>query len=111
MAGWENVCEGYEQHHAPLTSQTASAIVDAAGVRKHISVLDICPGPGMLAAAVVEREANALGLDFYKQIIGIAMRNVPKASFLVGDAQSLPFNDASFDAVVCGDGVFYVAEP
>lgn len=65
----------------------------------------------MLAALVVEREANVLGLDFYKQMSGIAMRNIPKASFLVGDAQSLPFDDASFDVVVWGYGVIHVAEP
>ncbi|MGB5706922.1 MAG: methyltransferase domain-containing protein [Arenicellales bacterium] len=109
--GWMVVSEGYEQHYAPLTSQTVSATLDAAGVRKHINVLDVCTGPGMLAAAVVKREASVLGLDFCKQMIGIAMRNVPKASFLVGDAQSLPFDDGSFDAVVCGYGVIHVAEP
>jgi SAM-dependent methyltransferase len=52
-----------------------------------------------------------VGLDFSGEVIEIAKRNVPGAKFRQGDAQELPFEDESFDAVVCGYGVIHVPEP
>jgi len=74
-------------------------------------VLDVCTGPGILAAAAVERGARVVGLDFSGNVVEIARRNVPEAEFRLGGAQALPFEDASFDAVVCGFGIIHVPEP
>ena len=65
----------------------------------------------MLAGAAIQRGAEVVGLDFSGEVIEIAKRNVPQAEFRQGDAQDLPFDDESFDAVVCGYGVIHVSEP
>ena len=106
--GWETSSGGYEKHWARLTRQTVSATLDAAGVVKGSRVLDVCSGPGMLCAAAFARGANAVGLDFSSKTVAIARRNVPEAEFHQGDALSLPFDEDSFDAVVCGYGVIHV---
>jgi SAM-dependent methyltransferase len=109
--GWETSSAGYEEHWARLTRQTVPATLDAAGVAENTYVLDVCSGPGMLTAAALERGAKAVGLDFSDKVVAIARRNVPDAEFHQGDAQALPFEDDSFDAVVCGYGVIHVPNP
>lgn len=109
--GWETISAGYERHFARLTRQTVPSTLDAAGVARGTRTLDVCTGPGMLAEAALERGAEAVGLDFSSEVIEIAKRNVPDAEFHQGDAQALPFEDDSFDAVVCGYGVIHVPDP
>ena len=94
-----------------LTAQTVPATLSAARVSKGTRLLDVCTGPGVLAGAALERGAQVVGLDFSGKLIDIAKRKVPGAEFQQGDAQLLPFEDESFDAVVCGYGVIHVPEP
>ena len=110
-AGWEAVSDGYERHFARLTSQTVPGILDAVRVARGMRLLDVCTGPGMLAGAALERGADVVGLDFSSKVVAIARRNVPGAEFQQGDAQALPFEAESFDAVVCGYGIIHVPEP
>ncbi|MCA1369749.1 methyltransferase domain-containing protein [Bradyrhizobium sp. BRP14] len=110
-AGWETVSKRYEQHFARLTTQTVPAILAAARVAKGMHVLDVCTGPGMLTRAAQDRGAQVVGLDFSGKVIEIARRNVPGAEFREGDAQALPFEADSFDAVVCCYGIIHVPDP
>lgn len=109
--GWDTVSAGYEQHFARLTRQTVASTLDAARVANGMRTLDVCTGPGMLAETALKRGANVVGLDFSSKVIEIAKRNVPNAEFHQGDAQSLPFEDECFDAVVCGYGVIHMPDP
>ena len=109
--GWEAISAGYERHFARLTRQTVPATLDAAGVGAGMRVLDVCTGPGVLAAAAQERGADTVGLDFSGEAVAIARRNVPGAEFRQGDAQALPFDDNAFDAVVCGYGIIHLPDP
>ena len=109
--GWETISAGYEHHFARLTRQAVPATLDAVGITQGMRLLDVCTGPAMLAGAATQRGADVVGLDFSGEVIEIANRNVPQAEFRQGDAQDLPFDDASFDAVVCGYGVIHVPEP
>ncbi len=109
--GWQAVSDGYERHFARLTTQTVQATLDAARVANGMRLLDVCTGPGMLAGAALERGADVVGLDFSNKVLAIARRNVPGAEFQQGDAQALPFEAKSFDAVVCGYGIIHVPEP
>jgi len=109
--GWEAVANGYERHFARLTGQTVPTTLDAARIAAGMRVLDVCTGPGMLAAAALERGAQVVGLDFSDKLIEIAKRNVPGAEFQQGDAQVMPFEAESFDAVVCDYGIIHVPDP
>ena len=86
-------------------------MLDAARVKRGMRVLDICCGPGLLAAGALERGAEAIGLDFSVEAVDLAQRLVPGGRFQQGDAQALPFPAASFDAVLCGYGVMHLPEP
>jgi SAM-dependent methyltransferase len=110
-AGWKKMAAGYHDHFASLTHQTLRSLLDAAGVRKGVRLLDVCTGPGYGAAAGAERGARATGMDFSPAMIVQASRRYPQAQFLVGDAEELPFHAESFEAVVTNFGLLHLARP
>lgn len=95
-----------------------------AGARPGSAALDVCCGSGDVAAllaAAVGPAGHVVGLDFAPAMIerargkeggrpaGRALRAA--VDWRVGDATSLPFADASFDAVTIAYGLRNVADP
>jgi len=109
--GWGGQIDGYQRTFARLTAQTVPAMLEAARVGRGHRVLDVCTGHGVLARAALERGAVVSGLDFAEAVVTAAARNVPGAAFREGDAQALPYPDASFDAVLCGYGLIHLSDP
>jgi SAM-dependent methyltransferase len=77
--------------------------------------LDVCCGSGMITEAIVERNAPAtvMGVDASAGQISFARqhRARPNITFETADAMALPFQDSSFDVVVCGLGLNYLPGP
>jgi len=111
LSGWETNIRGYDSAFGAVARQTVGAMLDAARVSRGMRVLDVCCGPGMLAAGVLERGAEAIGLDFSLEAVELASKLVPTGRFERGDAQALPYAAESFDAVLCGYGVMHLPEP
>ncbi|MGB7770743.1 MAG: methyltransferase domain-containing protein [Pseudolabrys sp.] len=111
LSGWETNIRGYDSAFGTVARQTVGAMLDAARVSRGMRVLDVCCGPGMLAAGVLERGAEAIGLDFSLEAVELASKLVPTGRFERGDAQALPYAAESFDAVLCGYGVMHLPEP
>src|SRR5262249_56363460 len=74
-------------------------------------VLDVATGPGYVAAAAVRRGASVVAVDFSEAMLAEARRHHPAIDFRSGDAEALPFPDASFDAVVMSFGLLHLARP
>jgi SAM-dependent methyltransferase len=110
-AGWQAIPEGYRDAFEALTLQAAGSLLDAAGVREGVRVLDVATGPGSVAAAARRRGALVLGLDFSPAMVALARRLHPDLEFREGDAEALPFPDRSFDAVVNNFGMLHLGRP
>lgn len=110
-AGWDAHIRGYDSAFGAVARQTVKSMLDAARVTRGMHVLDVCCGPGMLAAGALDRGAAPTGLDFSGPAVELARSLVPHGQFQQGDAQALPFPTARFDAVVCGYGVMHLPEP
>lgn len=111
LSGWDSNIGGYESAFGAVARQTVPAMLDAANVTRGMNVLDVCCGPGMLAAGVLERGGLAVGLDFSAEAVKLAQKLVPNGRFQQGDAQALPFPAGSFDAVLCGYGMMHLPQP
>jgi len=109
--GWQRVAEKYDSVWASSTRQFIPALFDAAEVSGGMSVLDVGCGPGYVSAAAAARGAITCGLDFSKEMIGIAQRMFPKIEFQEGDAQDLPFVCATFDRVLANFTLLHVSDP
>jgi len=88
-------------------------VVELAAVKPGDRALDLCCGTGDLALALARRGAEVVGLDFSSAMLGIAEKRrrenpefqVHNLKFVQGDAQQIPFPDATFDAVTVGYGL------
>jgi ubiquinone/menaquinone biosynthesis C-methylase UbiE len=109
--GWNRAAAAYEAAFATATRQFIEPLLDAAAVGTGASVLDLCCGPGFVAAAAAERGARVTGLDFSTAMLAEARQRFPAIAFDYGDAETPPQDDASFDAVVANFGVHHVPRP
>ncbi len=98
------VLAGDESDGAEIYSHQLYERVAAAATLEHAEALEVGCGRGGGAAFVVERfgVARLTGLDFSEKAITYARtrHTDPRLRFVRGDAEALPFADASFDAVL-----------
>jgi ubiquinone/menaquinone biosynthesis C-methylase UbiE len=109
--GWQRVADNYDSGWSSATRQFVPPLLDAAEVGENMLILDVGCGPGYVSAGAKERGAVPMGLDFCQQMIEIAKRKSPGIEFCEGDAQNLPFADATFDRVVSGFALLHLATP
>ncbi|HET9834389.1 MAG TPA: methyltransferase domain-containing protein [Vicinamibacterales bacterium] len=109
--GWERAADHYGDAFGSLTSQTIPALLRAAAVEPNMRVLDVASGPGYVAAEAAALGAHPVGVDFATEMVTLASRRYPSLTFKQGDAEALPFADASFDAVAINFGVLHLARP
>ena len=91
----------------------APVVCDAAAIGPGHAVLDVACGTGVLAreaAARVGPSSRVAGLDAGSGMIAVARRISPAIDFRVGDAASLTWPGASFDAVVSQFGLMFFAD-
>lgn len=113
----ENQRKGWS-HFAPLESQTtppAAHLVRHAGVRAGQRVLDIGCGTGVVAITAARLGAQVTALDLTPALLERARENAQIAGVSVewheGDAEQLPFADASFDVVLSQFGHMFAPRP
>jgi ubiquinone/menaquinone biosynthesis C-methylase UbiE len=95
MRGTEPQMEQYRHRADQLTAE----------VRSGADVLEIAPGPGYFALEMARRGARVTGLDISPTMVEIATGHAKESGLAVdfrqGDATKLPFQDGSFDLIVC----------
>jgi SAM-dependent methyltransferase len=109
--GWEHVALPYRDAFSSLTTQAVASLLDAVNAGPGTRLLDVASGPGDAAAAAVARGARATGVDFAAAMVAQASRLHPAIEFRPGDAEALPFPDASFDGVIINFGMLHFADP
>jgi SAM-dependent methyltransferase len=107
---WSRVAPIYSSTFARYTSLAIEPLLDEAGVRGGVEVLDLACGPGLAAAAALRRGARACGADFSGAMVKLASAAVPGARFVRADAHQLPCRSECFGAVVCNFGVHTFAD-
>ena len=77
------------------------------------TLLDVATGTGAVAAALAQRTGCAVvGLDQSAEMLAEARRRVPpRVTLVLGDAEQLPFPDASFDGLAVTYLLRYVDDP
>ena len=97
------------------TTVPAFDLVRFSAVAPGDRVLDVACGTGVVAITAARRGAEAEGLDLTPALLERARRNATLAglsvSFREGDAEALPYPDASFDVVLSQFGHMFAPRP
>ena len=86
-------------------------LCEAMDLRAGSNVLDVAAGNGMVSLAAARRWCDVTSTDYVPALLesgrARATANGLSIKFMEADAESLPFDDASFDAVVSTFGVMF----
>lgn len=109
------IAETYEERFVPrLFGVWAPHVVDAAEIKPGHRVLDVACGTGIVAREVARRLSGAgevIGVDLNENMLTVARRMAPEIDWRQGDAADLPFEDRSFDAVLCQSAIMFFPDP
>src|SRR5688572_11518476 len=109
-----DAASAYEQPFVPaLFQQWAPRIAVAARLQPGQRVLDVACGTGVLAREATSRVGPAgfvAGVDSNRGMVTVASRLEPRVQWRLGTAETLPFPDASFDAVLSQFGLMFFSD-
>jgi SAM-dependent methyltransferase len=100
---------------AGLIRPVGSVVIDRVGVTPGLRLLDVGTGSGgNLAIPAAQLGADVVGLDLTPELLEHAARRAGEAGvdveWVEGDAQELPFDDASFDRVTSTFGAMFAPD-
>jgi SAM-dependent methyltransferase len=104
--GWSDPgrASRYVALFASASDQAIGSLLDAVNAKPGLKALDLCCGQGNVSEALVGHDCDVVGIDFSPAMLAFAHARVPKAEFIGGDAQDMPFDDEEFDLVVSNLG-------
>jgi ubiquinone/menaquinone biosynthesis C-methylase UbiE len=100
---------------AKATASGAAEFIERLNLQPGTRVLDVACGSGNLALPAARAGAIVTGVDIAPNLIKQARENAEreglKIQFDEGDAEALPYEDASFDVVVTMFGAMFAPRP
>ncbi len=107
--------DGDYDYFSRFMESSASEFLDRLDVRPGAALLDVACGSGQLALIAARRGARVTGVDIATNSIvaarGRAAAEGLDARFDEGDAEALPYADASFDVVATIFGAMFAPRP
>jgi len=107
--------ELYESKFVPaLFTDWAPHVVEMGDVSSGHSVLDAACGTGIVARTAVQRVGpggRVVGVDLNQAMLTVAERVCPGVELRQADIISLPFDDATFDVVLCQMALMFFPDP
>jgi len=101
----------YEEIWVPaMFAKWAPVIVDAANIEAGHAVLDVACGTGLVAITVDDRigpGVSVTGVDINDGMLEVARSKSSRIKWDKAPAESLPYQDASFDRVLCQFGLTF----
>jgi ubiquinone/menaquinone biosynthesis C-methylase UbiE len=116
--GWDRASAHYEAGWARQLRPSQERLLEMAVLEKGESVLDLACGTGLVtfpAAEAVGAGGRVMATDLSEAMVEhvrgeAARRGLSQIEAERADAATLPWDDASFDAVLCSLGLMYVPD-
>ncbi|MCD9149820.1 class I SAM-dependent methyltransferase [Pseudophaeobacter flagellatus] len=106
-----SAAEIYDEFFVPaLFGEWASPLCDAAAIEVTHNVLDVACGTGATtreAASRIGSGGRIVGLDRNAGMLSVAQKHAPGIKWVEGLAEALPFDNHSFDVVLCQFGLMF----
>lgn len=118
---YEKLSEIYYNHHAKKFDRSFDGFLSGFFKRyilknlelpEHANVLDVGSATGRLLKMLASKyQFEGVGLDISSQMTEIAQAKYPEFSFVTGSAQQLPFDNQSFDVLICSASFHHFPSP
>jgi len=104
-APWNLVADGYAETTMLVFEQFADEAIAACQLKPGAVVLDVACGPGTVGLKLAREAHKVHGIDFSESMLAVFQRKIAEAGHRnielhCGDAQALPYADATFDAAI-----------
>jgi ubiquinone/menaquinone biosynthesis C-methylase UbiE len=115
---FDAVATTYDRSGPKFFTEWGKRLIELMPITPDLRVLDIAAGTGAVlipAAQKVGPKGRVTGIDLSAEMVQEATRitqasGLHNVDFLKMDAEHLEFLDASFDAVTCGFGIFFLPD-
>jgi ubiquinone/menaquinone biosynthesis C-methylase UbiE len=106
----------FSEIHARDDAEVHRLLIDTAEVGPDDEVLDVACGPGLVACAVAKVARHVTGIDLTPAMVAQARGRqrslgLTNLTWVVGDAQPLPFPGASFSRVITRYSFHHLTDP
>jgi len=95
----------------PQNRQLFEELLDRTGTASGTRLLDIACGSGYAAALAATRGAEVTGVDITPALLEIARERTPGGTFVEGEMDALPLENAQFDVVTSVNGFQFALDP
>ena len=114
---FDTIASNYDRMNRLMTlgldrSWRKRAVRELSVLHSPLSALDVACGTGDMAVSLAERGCKVTGVDISEEMLAIAKQKTASANFQfsifnfqLANAEALPFEDDTFDAVTCAFGV------
>src|ERR1700712_5804601 len=112
MSGWQLSDDGptaYTRYAMPIMEPWTDDLIMQGQCKTGDRVLDVACGTGFVASrvnVVSNAECKVVGIDINEAMLNTARKNT-SIEWHLGSATKLPFDDGSFDVVLCQQGLQY----
>jgi ubiquinone/menaquinone biosynthesis C-methylase UbiE len=108
--------ESFARNPVALRAETLDALVELAPADPEARWLEVACGPGLIARALAARVGAVEGVDLTpsmveKAVAEAAREEIANASFAVGDATALDFDDGRFDGAITRFSLHHIPVP
>jgi len=107
--------DGNYDYFSRFMESSAVEFLDRLGVPAGATLLDVATGSGQLALIAARRGAKVTGVDIASNLVAAARGRATAegldATFDEGDAEALPYADASFEVVTSLYGAMFAPRP
>lgn len=103
--------DDYDVFTADAKKRIIDAVVRLGQLKPGARIADLGCGSGAFTVPLRERGFVPVGLDISPKLIALAREKFAGIEFLEGDAENLPFPDASLDAVLLSGLVHHFPDP
>ncbi len=93
---YDTIAPAYDELHLEEQTKKLEIIKKELQITKETKLLDVGCGSGISS----QFECDVTGIDPSEELVKLAEKRIPSAQFMVENAESLPFEDKSFDTVI-----------
>jgi SAM-dependent methyltransferase len=110
------VAAAYATSSVHVSGPDLEAMLEAARLRGDERLLDVAAGAGHTALAFAPRVASVVAVDLTEAMLATGRslaeeQGISNATFVLGDAEHLPFPDGAFDLVTCRYAAHHFSRP